>query len=266
MLLFFVNYFISVPNVGFRQPDRPAIEFLGVNEGNDFDFNSLEVCFYYGENGLALESNDDGDIYFDDFLQTNCDDKSRVLNQVIVDNLKNMNVYTMRPIQVAVYEAVFFSPPPIAPRQPDFIGVSSTGSGKTIAFVVPAIQKCLMSIDGNNAGRRRNPKFLIFAHTTTLVHNIYQTVKKLAHGTPLIVKLITGGKALLTDGYFDIGICTAGRFWAHLKPGKGTEVKISLNELEYVIIDESDKLAECEIFRKIVSVIKQEKPVSFYRS
>ena len=260
------NFYLFLASNEKSLPKRPPpVKFIGVKEGHEFNLNTLDTHFAYGSDEIKLESNADGDMCFKDFLQ-NSEAKfgSAVLDKVLVYNLEKMKVVTMRPVQIATLQAVFYEPPFKALRQPDFIGVSSTGSGKTIGFLVPAIQTCLNAIKNEkSADAQRKPKILVFAHTNSLVVNIYQTARKLSYGTPLVIKFITGGKAFLRDGFFDIGICTVGRFWAQFDPA-GSDAIISVNELEYLIIDEADKLADCPIFYKTIMTIKERKPVSLY--
>ena len=120
----------------------------------------------------------------------------------------------------------------------DVIASSKTGSGKTFAFLVPAIQR-LMS---QKPLSRRDPRCLILAPTRELAKQVFLEAKSLTSGLQLHCALVVGGenyndqvKALRRNPHIIVG--TAGRVADHLK-----DKTVFLNGLELLIFDEADRM------------------------
>uniref|UniRef100_A0AC34FRI0 ATP-dependent RNA helicase n=1 Tax=Panagrolaimus sp. ES5 TaxID=591445 RepID=A0AC34FRI0_9BILA len=237
------------------------VEFTGTEEGHKFDFNSEELKFAFNNDLISLYADEEDDVRFEHFVIPVGDEKFpksnfAIFDTTLIENLAKENITTMRPSQIATMQAVFFTSPAAAPSPPDFICISSTGSGKTIAYLAPMIQKCMTRIEENPEMVRRSPTVLIFAHSNPLVVNIYQRAKKLAAETGVKIELVAGGQNFLKNTYFDIGICTIGRFMSQLEGCRDGEVKLNLENLKYLIVDEADVMSADNDFRKIVDKIK----------
>ena len=122
----------------------------------------------------------------------------------------------------------------------DIIASSKTGSGKTFAFLVPAINR-LMS---QKALSRQDPRALILAPTRELAKQVFIEAKTLCSGLNLSCSLIVGGenyndqvKALRRNPHVIVG--TAGRIADHL-----SDKSMFLNGLELLIFDEADRMLD----------------------
>lgn len=120
----------------------------------------------------------------------------------------------------------------------DIIASSKTGSGKTFAFLVPAVERLLT----NKALSKQDPRALILAPTRELAKQVFLETKSLIQGLGLQCQLIVGGenyndqvKALRRNP--DILIGTAGRIADHL-----SDRSFFLNGLELLIFDEADRM------------------------
>ncbi len=118
----------------------------------------------------------------------------------------------------------------------DVIGKSQTGSGKTVAFGVPAVDAVDTSI-------RKNPQILIVCPTRELAIQAGNEIKKLTkytHGVKTAV--VYGGQPItrqipvLKQGV-SIVIGTPGRILDHLK-----RKTIKLHEIKMVVLDEADEM------------------------
>ncbi|KLP03012.1 related to ATP-dependent RNA helicase ROK1 [Fusarium fujikuroi] len=69
----------------------------------------------------------------------------------------------------------------------DFLAIAPTGSGKTISFLVPAINNILRRRSQQSLGDIHELEAIIVAPTRELVHQIVSEGQKLAHGTRLKV-------------------------------------------------------------------------------
>jgi len=109
------------------------------------------------------------------------------LDKIMAENLKKMKFSLMTPIQKAVMPYIF--------KGNDVMGCSHTGSGKTIAFLLPIITKMLKEgppEDEQYDGMAR-PVTLILIPTRELAEQIYKEARKLVHRTGIVVVKVFGG-------------------------------------------------------------------------
>ncbi|KAK2977585.1 hypothetical protein RJ640_007221 [Escallonia rubra] len=122
-----------------------------------------------------------------------------------------------------------------------------TGSGKTLAFVFPILMKLKhASKDGVRA--------VILCPTRELAAQTARECKRLAKGKKFYIKLLT--KQLVKGADFsklpcDILISTP--FRVHVAIRKR---KLDLSRVEYLVLDESDKLFELGLVKQVDSVVK----------
>lgn len=123
---------------------------------------------------------------------------------------------------------------PIAIEGADIIGVAQTGTGKTLAFAIPVIQR--LSVNKGQC--------LVLVPTRELALQVNETFQEIAHLFGIKTVVIIGGapmqsqlKALAKKPR--IIIATPGRLVDHL--GQGT---LRLNEVEILIFDEADRMLD----------------------
>ncbi len=156
------------------------------------------------------------------------------------------------PIQTAVIPAI------LAGR--DVVGMSSTGSGKTAAFAIPAIEKVDPKV--------RAVQVLILCPTRELAVQVAEETGKLAlfkrgvAGVP-----IYGGQSYerqfraLAAGV-QVVIGTPGRVMDHMERGT-----LKLDTLQLVILDEADRMLDMgfrEDIEKILSAVPAERQLLFF--
>lgn len=105
-----------------------------------------------------------------------------------------------------------------------------TGTGKTIAYVLPLIERLLREksadqptqlTDPSTDPRPKEPKMLIIVPSRELGYQTMETIHKLTKGLNVGLAPILGGKPLhLPHTGYDIVITTLGMFQANLKKGK----------------------------------------------
>jgi ATP-dependent RNA helicase DDX3X len=109
------------------------------------------------------------------------------LDNSLRDNLKKMKFNLMTPIQKAVIPFLY--------KGHDVMGCSQTGSGKTIAFLLPIIHKMLK--EGPPPENRNEtascPVCLIIIPTRELAEQIYREARKLVHRTGINIVKVYGG-------------------------------------------------------------------------
>uniref|UniRef100_A0AC35GXD6 ATP-dependent RNA helicase n=1 Tax=Panagrolaimus sp. PS1159 TaxID=55785 RepID=A0AC35GXD6_9BILA len=250
---------------GAEESIKKPTNLYCVKEADSHIYSFEDVEFAYNYSSIDLYQIEKGvnDLIFMDFIKHRLPFKPRsgfgFFDKIIIDNLRRQGITQMRPIQIAALQAVFFANPD-SQRTPDFMGVSVTGSGKTHAFLIPIIQKC-MDISGKRLfNTKPKPLALIFVHSNTLVENVYQKALKMVKKTCLVVRIISGKRPYINDNNFDIGICSIGRFLNHIYPDM-PGFKIDLSSVKYVVIDEADKMADTPEFPPLYRTLK-EKAVS----
>ncbi|KFY45608.1 hypothetical protein V494_00862 [Pseudogymnoascus sp. VKM F-4513 (FW-928)] len=120
----------------------------------------------------------------------------------------------------------------------DCIGGSRTGSGKTVAFTAPILQRWAADPIGIYA--------LILTPTRELALQIYEQVKAISSPQSLKPILITGGvdmrpQALALSARPHIVIATPGRLADHIRTS-GEDTIIGLRRVKVVVLDEADRL------------------------
>ena len=130
------------------------------------------------------------------------------------------------------------------------VGLSQTGSGKTAAFAIPAIELVDASL--------RVPQVLILCPTRELAMQVAEEVAKLALFKRGVRELpIYGGSAYdrqlrgLRDGA-QIIIGTPGRLMDHLQRGS-----LRLDGIKMVVLDEADRMLDMGFRDDIEAILKQ---------
>ncbi|MET0351119.1 MAG: DEAD/DEAH box helicase, partial [Rhizobacter sp.] len=138
---------------------------------------------------------------------------------------------------------------PMALEGKDMMVSSSTGSGKTASFVLPALQR-ILAARGDNTKRREKgvvygPRILVLAPTRELAMQVDKAATVYGkHVQGLRVTTVVGGvpygaqlKAL--RGPLDVLIATPGRLIDHLGSGKAV-----LDNVEMLVLDEADRMLD----------------------
>ncbi|MEE3700567.1 ATP-dependent RNA helicase SrmB [Mannheimia haemolytica] len=129
---------------------------------------------------------------------------------------------------------------PAALEGRDLLGSAPTGTGKTAAFLLPAIQHLL------DYPRRKpgDPRILILTPTRELAMQVAEQAQALAKFTQLSIATITGGVAYQNHGEVfnknqDIVVATPGRLMQYIK-----EENFDCRAVEVLIFDEADRMLQ----------------------
>ena len=174
----------------------------------------------------------------------------------------DQNLFEMLPLTPALARAVvemgFAEPTPIQAQSiplilegHDVVGRSQTGTGKTAAFGIPAIQMVDPQLD------RRLAQVLLLCPTRELAVQACEELKKLArytHGVHICA--VYGGAPIerqivqLKDANIVVG--TPGRVMDHLR-----RRTLRLSELKMVILDEADEMLSMGFREDIETILNQ---------
>ncbi len=129
----------------------------------------------------------------------------------------------------------------------DVIGMSFTGSGKTVAFGAPIIQ---------NIKPRAGLQTLILTPTRELAVQIATELKKFSKYKRCYLACVYGGVALGPQieemGKADIVVGTPGRMLDHLQRGN-----LNLSHINCFVLDEADKMVEMGFIEDVEKILSQ---------
>jgi ATP-dependent RNA helicase DeaD len=166
------------------------------------------------------------------------------LSPELLKAVEQMGFDSASPIQAATIPALLSGK--------DVAGLSRTGSGKTAAFAIPAVE-CVDT-------KIKSPQVLILCPTRELAVQVAGEVAKLSHFKRGVMELaIYGGASYgaqyrgLKDGA-QIIAGTPGRIMDHLERGS-----LKLETIKMVILDEADRMLDMG-FRDDIATILQQAP------
>jgi superfamily II DNA/RNA helicase len=144
---------------------------------------------------------------------------------------------------------------PIALDGHDLIGQARTGTGKTLAFGVPLLQR----LDATPAGRRSAPRALVVVPTRELASQVADDLR--IAGSRLGTKVVTvyGGRAYepqieaIATG--DIVVGTPGRLLDLIRQGH-----LDLSEVHGLVLDEADKMLDLGFLPDVEKILRLTPP------
>ena len=163
------------------------------------------------------------------------------LHPDLVRGVKDLGFTRPTPIQS---EAI-----PPAMGGSDLLACAMTGSGKTVAFLLPILHRLMGS-------RRGTTRALILTPTRELAAQIEEHLRQLAVHTPLTGAAIFGGVGMGPQEHafrsgVDVIIATPGRLLDHFK-----QPYAKLDKLEYLVLDEADRMLDMGFLPDIRRVLK----------
>lgn len=139
----------------------------------------------------------------------------------------------------------------------DILAAAKTGSGKTLSFLIPVVEKLIFEswsdMDGLGA--------LIITPTRELAVQIYEVLLKIGKFTQLSAGLVIGGKDYSFEkdriGRVNILIGTPGRLLQHMDES----ATLQTNNLQMLVLDEADRILDMG-FKKTIDAILGQLPAS----
>ncbi|KAJ1633667.1 P-loop containing nucleoside triphosphate hydrolase protein [Pavlovales sp. CCMP2436] len=146
----------------------------------------------------------------------------------------------------------------------DVIGVSKTGSGKTMGFMLPAVAKVVVNKVALTRNRQYGPYVVVLAPTRELAQQIYTEAAKLTTPNGLGIVCTYGGESKGLQGQrimraerakkFDVLVSTPGRLQDLLQDGT-----ISLAATQLLVLDEADRMLDMG-FEPQIRTIQEQMP------
>src|SRR5690606_5745273 len=129
----------------------------------------------------------------------------------------------------------------------DLVGIAQTGTGKTAAFLLPALER---QVD------KEGLHTLVICPTRELAQQVAEDARALARYTELWVGVIYGGVPMrpqtrdLRAG-FDVLVATPGRLPDHLERGN-----VDLSSVQTLVLDEADRMLDMGFRPQIEQVLR----------
>ena len=163
------------------------------------------------------------------------------LSNEILNSLKEQGISEPTPIQQESISLIMDGK--------DVIAEAQTGTGKTLAFLLPMFEKMSNEIDTIQG--------LIVTPTRELAIQITEEAMKLKEAKELNILAAYGGKDIggqlkKLKGNINLIIATPGRLLDHLKRGT-----INLSELKILVLDEADQMLLMGFKNEVEAIIKK---------
>jgi ATP-dependent RNA helicase RhlE len=135
---------------------------------------------------------------------------------------------------------------PVALKGKDVIGIAQTGTGKTLAFCLPMLQKLRME---DKAG-------LVVVPTRELALQVKEEIDRSAQNLGFTTVLIIGGAHMQRQIHRlkrepDVIICTPGRMNDHIERRTA-----KLDRIGYLVLDEADRMLDMGFTKQIDAILK----------
>lgn len=172
------------------------------------------------------------------------------LHPVLQENLNKMGYDQMTDIQKNVISLIS--------EGKDVMGCAKTGSGKTIAFLLPIMNSLLSSKPPDTPPQYISyPVVLVLAPTRELAEQIYVEARKLSFKTGLIVSRVYGGVPIEPQ----ISACRNGIDILIATPGRLIDLMssqyINLSLIRALIFDEADRMLDMGFEPQIKKIIEE---------
>ncbi len=166
--------------------------------------------------------------------------------ECIQRGLVKRGITTPTPIQAQVI--------PLLLRGMNLIGISKTGSGKSVAFLLPAILKCIqLKASKLERNAKKEPLVLVLSPVRELATQLQEELSDYA--TELQMLCLYGGKDKKNQemAFFrgiDIVVGTPGRINEFLE-----NEELSLRHVKYLVLDEADQLLNMGFIEQIKNIL-----------
>ena len=169
------------------------------------------------------------------------------IDPLIIKGINDLNFRFCTPIQS---ESL-----PIALQGKDVAGQAQTGTGKTAAFLISAIQRIIKN--DSSVKEKKQPRIFVLAPTRELAVQIAKDAVAIGRHTNLKIGLAYGGtdyekqSSIITKG-IDILIGTPGRVIDYYK-----NKIFNLNDIEVLVLDEADRMFDLGFIKDIRYLLRR---------
>jgi superfamily II DNA/RNA helicase len=139
---------------------------------------------------------------------------------------------------------------PLALQGRDLMASAQTGTGKTAAFVLPALQRLLSPAPSHGRG----PRVLVLTPTRELAGQVEAVIRQLGRATHLRSGTIVGGvgyppQERMLRGTLDLLVATPGRLLDHME-----SKLVDWSRLELLVLDEADRMLDMGFIKPVTRI------------
>jgi len=136
---------------------------------------------------------------------------------------------------------------PPALQGKDVVGSAATGTGKTLAFVLPILER----LQGKHGTRA-----LVLAPTRELALQIHEQLERFRHGYHLRSAAVIGGVGMTPQTHafatgVEVVVATPGRLNDHLDSGSAR-----LDQIEILVLDEADRMLDMGFLPQLRRILR----------
>ena len=134
----------------------------------------------------------------------------------------------------------------------DLMASAQTGTGKTAAFVLPALQKLLTP----STVKGRGPRVLVLTPTRELALQVTENIKQFGSQSRIVSGSVVGGMSYgpqlnLLGRPLDLLVATPGRLMDHMERGR-----VDFSRLEMLVLDEADRMLDMGFVDAVKDIAK----------
>lgn len=186
-------------------------------------------------------------------------DKYRI-SEATKARLRSSGIASLFPIQSSTFDLIYDGN--------DVIGRARTGTGKTLSFALPVLERLLTNQrDNRRQMRGRRPVVLVMCPTRELAKQVAGEFERITDQFKVLT--VYGGvpyweQENVFRAGVDIVVGTPGRIMDHLERGN-----LIVDELEYVVLDEADQMLDigfADAMESILSQVKQARQDKIYQT
>ncbi|QHC56402.1 superfamily II DNA/RNA helicase [Rathayibacter tanaceti] len=167
----------------------------------------------------------------------------------IVRQLTELGAAAPFPIQAATIPEVLAGK--------DVLGRGRTGSGKTIAFGAPVVERLMENNGAKGRKPGRAPRALILAPTRELAMQIDRTIQPIARSVGLFTTTIYGG----VPQYKQVGALQRGVDIVIATPGRLEDLveqrRLDLSNITITVLDEADHMCDLGFLEPVQRILRQ---------
>ncbi|MBP2636499.1 MAG: box helicase domain protein [Firmicutes bacterium] len=168
------------------------------------------------------------------------DNEKYGISKEIAKALKDLGYETLTAVQEAVI--------PLVLAKKDIIVKSQTGSGKTAAFAIPVCEKIEIE--------QKNPQVLVLTPTRELAVQLKQDISNIGRFKGIRCAAVFGRQPMEIQRRelrqrVHVIVGTPGRTLDHID-----RQNVSLEEMQYLVIDEADKMLDMGFIEQVEAIIK----------
>ena len=141
---------------------------------------------------------------------------------------------------------------PIVLAGRDLMASAQTGTGKTAAFVLPAMQRLLTPAKIRGKG----PRVLVLTPTRELAMQVNDNIRQFGRFTRFVNGTIVGGlpyppQIKMLRNPVDLLVATPGRLMDHMERGR-----IDFSRLEMLVLDEADRMLDMGFVNDVKTIVR----------